>query len=491
LKVPEAKEKIYQFLVSKKLGGKMYDSQVKDSDGRFVKDIFCRDGTKVIIKVIDQWFLDYANVKWKAITKDLLSKTSIMPDLYRKSFESSLNWLHEWPCARTRGLGTRLPYDERWVIESLSDSTIYMAFYTIVHHLRKNKIKSNQLTTELFDFVFLGKGNVKKVAKSTKIKEAVIERMKKEFSYWYPLDERRTAIMHIPNHLSFFLFHHAAIFPEALWPKRVSLNEALLSEGKKMSKSLGNVVPLVDAIRRHGADTVRLFLTSANDPASTLDWREKDVESLKNKLERFYTIANGTINRKSKAKFLLDNWIVSKFHQNLKDATGFIENYQQKQYTQKMFFEMLNDIENYLMRTENYPPKEIVAYWVPSLSPLIPYTTEELWHNLGNKSFASSESWPTFEEKKIDKNILELENIFKKTQEDLNQVLKLAGKKKNAYLYFVTDKELNYFKESLEYLKSIFTFKKMELYKVSDKNKYDPEGKASRTKYGKPAIYLE
>ena len=67
----------------------------------------------------------------------------------------------------------------------------------------------------------------------------------------------------------------------------------------------------------------------------------------------------------------------------------------------------------------------------------------------------------------------------------------MAGKKKNAYLYFVTDKELKYFEESLDYLKKNFTFKKIELYKVSDKNKYDPEGKASRAKYGKPAIYLE
>lgn len=41
-------------------------------------------------------------------------------------FNFTLGWLKEWACTRLFGLGTRLPWDESWVIESLSDSTIYM-----------------------------------------------------------------------------------------------------------------------------------------------------------------------------------------------------------------------------------------------------------------------------------------------------------------------------------------------------------------------------
>ena len=39
-------------------------------------------------------------------------------------------------CSRTYGLGTRLPWDEQWLIESLSDSTIYMAYYTVCSKLQ-------------------------------------------------------------------------------------------------------------------------------------------------------------------------------------------------------------------------------------------------------------------------------------------------------------------------------------------------------------------
>jgi hypothetical protein len=51
------------------------------------------------------------------------------------AFDAKVEWLREWACSRQFGLGTQLPWDEQWVIESLSDSTIYMAYYTIAHLL--------------------------------------------------------------------------------------------------------------------------------------------------------------------------------------------------------------------------------------------------------------------------------------------------------------------------------------------------------------------
>ncbi len=48
----------------------------------------------------------------------------------------TINWLREWGCSRSFGLGTKLPFDEQFLIESLSDSTIYFAFYTVSHLLQ-------------------------------------------------------------------------------------------------------------------------------------------------------------------------------------------------------------------------------------------------------------------------------------------------------------------------------------------------------------------
>ena len=46
-------------------------------------------------------------------------------------------------CSRTYGLGSKLPWDESWLIESLSDSTIYMAYYTVAHFLQGGTFRSN------------------------------------------------------------------------------------------------------------------------------------------------------------------------------------------------------------------------------------------------------------------------------------------------------------------------------------------------------------
>ena len=54
----------------------------------------------------------------------------------RNKFEKTLDWLNQWACSRSYGLGTRLPWDPQYLIESLSDSTIYMAYYTVAHLLQ-------------------------------------------------------------------------------------------------------------------------------------------------------------------------------------------------------------------------------------------------------------------------------------------------------------------------------------------------------------------
>lgn len=53
------------------------------------------------------------------------------------SFQHTLGWLNQWACSRSFGLGTRVPWDPEFLIESLSDSTVYMAFYTVAHILQE------------------------------------------------------------------------------------------------------------------------------------------------------------------------------------------------------------------------------------------------------------------------------------------------------------------------------------------------------------------
>jgi leucyl-tRNA synthetase len=66
----------------------------------------------------------------------LLAKMETYSYETRHAFEGTLAWLHQWACARSFGLGSRLPWDKQFLVESLSDSTIYMSYYTIAHLLQ-------------------------------------------------------------------------------------------------------------------------------------------------------------------------------------------------------------------------------------------------------------------------------------------------------------------------------------------------------------------
>ena len=61
-------------------------------------------------------------------------------DEVRNNFTRVVDWLREWACSRSYGLGSRLPWDEQWLVESLSDSTIYMAYYTVSHLLQSSRV---------------------------------------------------------------------------------------------------------------------------------------------------------------------------------------------------------------------------------------------------------------------------------------------------------------------------------------------------------------
>jgi leucyl-tRNA synthetase (EC 6.1.1.4) len=90
----------------------------------------------------------------------------IVPDEARPQFEATIDWLDKRACARTRGMGTPLPWDPTWIIESLSDSTIYMAYYTVIRRIRELGLKPEQLTEAFWDYVFLGRGDAAEVARA-------------------------------------------------------------------------------------------------------------------------------------------------------------------------------------------------------------------------------------------------------------------------------------------------------------------------------------
>jgi leucyl-tRNA synthetase len=414
------------------------------------RPVVCRCGTNVQVGVFaGQWFLDYQSPGWKEEAGRALRNMSIVPEVYRNLFEATFDWLTQRPCARKRGIGTRLPFDQDWIIESLSDSTIYMAYYTIAHHIKNNKVKPAQLTYAFFDYVFLGRGTPLKVSKITGIDEALLKTMHDEFMYWYPNDRRHTAPSHISNHLSFAIFHHVAIFPEKHWLKMISLSEHMNMEGKKMSKSKGNVIPLVEIPDKYGADIFRIYVVSAAEPGTLMDWRERDVPTVRNRVQQFIDIITKYgkktphVYTKKDRPTIATRWLLSTVNSLVSICTEMIENFKLREYAIHASSEMIRAVNHYLNR-EGVPREEregTMAYvcdiWVRLVSPVIPHICEELWSKMGHDDYVSLSAWPVPDKKLIDRNVEMSQQVVESTIRDVREIARLLkGKKpKKVYVY--------------------------------------------------------
>ena len=427
MRVEEAKEKVKRMLLREGKQDILFETSRK---------AVTRARNKVVVGVIDdQWFLDYSSPKWKGQARKWLGEMMIFPDKFRKLFLDTLDWLEKRPCARKRGLGTRFPFDNEWVIESLSDSTVYMALYTVVRELRK--FKPEQATPEVFDFLFLGKGDLKDVANKSGIVEESLREAREEFLYWYPNDQRHTAPAHISNHLTFFIMHHLAIFGKKDWPKGVSLNDLLIREGVKMSKSKGNVIPLVHVAKKYGSDLYRLYVVSSADLDAVVDWRERDVHAVSNRLEKFVDIMEKAAGAGQGEDGPADKWFRARFQLSLGKATEHMENFRFREAVVEMLFKTLNDFRWLERRSKGAygTVREIAKDWLIALAPVIPHTAEEFWHRLGGEGFASLAPWPKTGGK-IDIQALEEENFVISVVEQVRDLAKMAEKKlKKVSLY--------------------------------------------------------
>lgn len=418
--VSEVKDTLIRDFKKQGIADSMYD---------LPQSVICRCLTPCLVKILqDQWFLTYSDKEWKEKTKEALARMKIYPETATQWFLTVIDWLKEWACARTTGFGTPLPWGKGWIIETLSDSTVYMAFYTINKHVRQYNIKPEALTKEVFNYVFYGIGNTDEIISKTGLNSKILDEMRQEFAYWYPVDLRVSAKELVPNHLTFFIFHHVALFPKKQWPKAIGVNGMLMIEGKQMHKSKGNFVTMKNAIEEYGADATRCALLMAAEGMDDPDWRSENARDMQNKLESFYRFAKEVIeNAKSSENGHLEKWLMSIMQHRISEITKNMEQMKTRTALEIALFESWNDFRWYMRRKgkkESTILKEALKTWLKLLAPFAPHICEELWSEMKEKDFISTAEWPQADERKIDIRAEEQENLIQEVIEDTLNVLK-------------------------------------------------------------------
>jgi leucyl-tRNA synthetase len=281
------------------------------------QEAISRSGDKLIVAKMDQWYIDYGDSDWKKASHDHLNQMTFTDDSVRNLLKIAINWLDQWPCSRTYGMGSCFPDiindcgnhgniggsvseselvpvsesasihvqnkqindNSKFIIDSLSDSTIYMALYTIYHFFETLAINPDQMTVDVFDYIFLLKYYDNPIYDKFKP-------MREEFLHWYPYNLRVSAKDLISNHLAMSIFNHVIIWDDGFKQRMVNIEtlagkntefgpiaydingyitvqKAGQKEVEKMSKSKGNFKTADQALSMYCADVIRFTFASA------------------------------------------------------------------------------------------------------------------------------------------------------------------------------------------------------------------------------------
>jgi leucyl-tRNA synthetase len=420
-RVDEAKELMKSKLIEEGTADVFYDLS---------EEVICRCSGRVIIKRIDdQWFIKYSDPDLTERSKEQVKEMRIFPKEYYENLPSILDWFGDRACARLGNwLGSRLSFDEKWIVEPISDSTLYPAYYIVSKFVNEGKLKVGELTEEFFDYVFLGEGEGEKKW----------EEVRKEFDYFYPLDVNLGGKEHKTVHFPVFLMTHVAILPENKWPKGIFINWWVTGKGSKISKSKGGAEPIPEAIEKYGVDAMRLYYSNIGSPHVDVVWTEEIVLNYKNALERVYNLV-GELRKLDGRKNRVDEWLISRINEHVKKINESMANYDLRELSSTVYFTIYDDLKWYIRRggEDKEVIDEVLRIWIKLMNPITPHLSEEL--NL-DKGLVSVSSWPEEDNEKISLKAGAGEELVRVAMEGMRNVLKLAKLEKvNKFTLFVAE----------------------------------------------------
>jgi len=363
--------------------------------------VISRTGDICIVALIDQWFIDYGDNKITQTINEYIksSEFETYNSTVREQLLSTSKWLKEWPCTRSKGLGTKFLNTKKLIIDSLSDSTIYMAYYTISHLLRL--IPHTLVNDELFDYIFLNK----ECKLSNKYRN-IIEKMRQEFNYWYPVNVRVSGKDLVGNHLTMSLYNHYMIWDNIDYlPKSYFINGHVVLNGNKMSKSTGNFMLLSEALDKYGADAVRLALAEAGSSIEDANFTDENATRAILRLHKekewveniVKTLNPQTVQKNTFFNQLFRNGI----NHCIKEATEHFEQGDYLKAVKHSFYGMMICRDNYrqiyrkcIIPIDHMTMIYYLDCFINMLEPICPHWSEWIRNYINKKGIKIRKQWP-------------------------------------------------------------------------------------------------
>ncbi|MGX7348504.1 valine--tRNA ligase [Aerococcus vaginalis] len=390
-----------------------------------------RSGAVVEPRLSTQWFVRMDKLAEQAIANQ---KTESRVDFYPERFENTfLRWMenvHDWVISRQLWWGHRIP---AWYHKETGEVYVSMEEPEDIENWeQESDVLDTWFSSALWPFSTMGWPDT----------EAA------DFKRYFPTDTLVTGYDIIFFWVSRMIFQSLEFTGER--PFKNVLIHGLIrdSQGRKMSKSLGNGVDPMDVVDKYGADALRWFLATGSTPGQDIRYYPEKLESAWNFINKIWNACRFALMNLdgltydeidlSDVTAIEDQWILTRLNETIKAVTENFDRFEFGIAGDKLYHFIWDDLcDWYIEMTKEtlngddearkHKTRSVLAYTIDQtlrlLHPIMPFVTESIWQDFPHEGETIvTSAYPTVHE----------EQIFESASKHMQQLISLIRAVRNA-----------------------------------------------------------
>ncbi|MGY5342146.1 valine--tRNA ligase [Paenibacillus glucanolyticus] len=370
-----------------------------------------RTGAVVEPYLSTQWFVNMQPLAQAAVEAQKSGKgVNFVPDRFERTYLHWMENVRDWCISRQLWWGHRIP---AWYSESTGEVVVAMNEEEARAKLGKDDLRQDEdvldtwFSSALWPFSTMGWPDLDS----------------EDFKRYYPTNVLVTGYDIIPFWVSRMIFQGLEFTDQM--PFKDTLIHGLVrdSEGRKMSKSLGNGIDPLEVIEQYGADAMRYMISTGSTPGQDLRFRWERVEQARNfankiwNASRFalmnlegFTAADIDI---SGELGTADRWILHRLNETSRDITRLIDAYEFGETGRLLYNFIWDDLCDWYIefaklslygedQAAKKKTQSVLAYVLDRtmrlIHPFMPFISEEIWQHLPHEGeTVMLASWPTYD----------------------------------------------------------------------------------------------
>lgn len=429
-----------------------------------------RCGTVIEPIISKQWYVKMESLAEPAIEVVKNGKTKFVPERFDKTYFNWMENIQDWCISRQLWWGHRIPV---WYCNDCGHINVSESEVTTCEACKSSNLEQETdvldtwFSSALWPFSTLGWPN-----------------KTDDLEYFYPTNTLVTGYDIIFFWVARMIFSGIHNMGETPFENVLIHGIIRDSEGRKMSKSLGNGVDPLEVIDTYGADALRFMLVTGNAPGNDIRYYPERVESARNFANKIWNASRFVmmnLDRELMDKYkdsneysLADRWILSNLNTLIKEVTENMDKFELGIALQKIYDFMWNEFCDWyieLVKPVLYGEDEkakgivynvlfnVLESGLKLLHPVMPFITEEIFTHLNDKEETITLSnWPEYKEELNDKKaendmafIIEAIKNLRNLRAEMN----VKPSRKANVICYISDEAKDAFKNGAAYIEKL------------------------------------